>query len=194
MKEDSIPISDLRQYSFCPRIPWFHSNFSFLKNPTKWMKQGEEYHTNREKLLKKRLLRRFQNTDVNILFNIPVQSIKYKIHGIIDAVLETKDGVYPIEFKMQKGSITRGIRYQMVGYAICLEELKRKEVNMGYLIYGKNARVEEIFITIKDKEKVIDLISTLYLTINKSILPDSPASILKCSQCEYLIFCNDRSI
>ncbi|MFN3603241.1 MAG: hypothetical protein ACK4UJ_00880 [Leptonema sp. (in: bacteria)] len=98
--EDSIPISLLKEYSFCPRIPWYLNNSYQPVKESLWMIQGSQYHAERENLLKKRLLKKFQKQSVEIFYRVNVFSIKYKIHGILDALLKTQDNLYPVEFKM----------------------------------------------------------------------------------------------
>ncbi|MCX8000231.1 MAG: CRISPR-associated protein Cas4 [Leptospiraceae bacterium] len=192
MFEDSLRIVELRQFAFCPRIPWYNvNNFSPIPENS-WMRQGEEYHLDREKLLKKRLLKRFKTLDHNIRYRVNVYSVTYGIHGIVDALIETKDEIFPIEFKLQKGSFSKGIKNQILGYALCLEEMSQKKVSKGFIVSGRNAKVQEIFISEKEKLEIVETINKVKQIREMGLLPDSPASAAKCSQCEFLNYCNDR--
>lgn len=194
MYEDSIAIVQFRQFSFCPRIPWYQVNSYAPMKENLWMTQGSEYHLNREALLRKRLLKRFQKQNVKINYRINVFSKKLGIHGIVDAILENEDGIFPVEFKMNPNLHLQGIKNQMLGYMLCLEEMYRKKISLGFLIYGKNAKVKDIKFSEEERTQVIRIIDKVREIQNSNFLPESSASKEKCLQCEYLNFCNDRNI
>jgi CRISPR-associated exonuclease Cas4 len=194
MYEDSITIVQLRQFSFCPRIPWYQVNSYAPVKENLWMTQGSEYHLDRESLLKKRLLKKFQNQKLEIKFRVNVFSKKYGIHGIVDAVLKNEEEVFPVEFKMNPNPHSQGTRNQLLGYILCLEEVYGKKVPMGFIISGKNAKVTEMKFSEEEKNKLVETIGKVRVVQESSFLPDSSASIEKCMQCEYLNFCNDRNV
>ncbi len=194
MYEESIAIVQIRQYCFCPRIPWYQVNSYSPMKENLWMTQGSEYHFDREALLKKRLLKRFQNQSVEIQYRVPVSSNFLKIQGIVDAILTTADSVFPIEFKMQKDSFSKGIFYQILAYGVSLEETLGKSCNMGFVISGKNARVREVKFSSQEKHDLAALVQRLREIQSTNYLPDSPATPERCVQCEYLNFCNDREV
>jgi len=194
MYEESIAIVQLRQLFFCPRIPWYQVNSYAPLKENLWMSQGSEYHFDRETLLKKRLLKRFQNQNLEIKYRVNVFSNSLKIHGIVDAVLLSEKFVFPVEFKMQKDSFSKGIFYQILAYGVCLEERLERTCNTGFVVSGKNAKVREIKFSAQEKELLVKYVQKLREVQNSSFLPDSSASIAKCVQCEYLNFCNDRNV
>lgn len=194
MYEDSLTIVQLRQYFFCPRINWFQVNSYNLPKENIWMTQGNEYHAHRETLLKKKLLKRFQGSNFKIEYRIPVYSAKYAIHGIVDAVIKKENEIYPVEFKLNPSSKSRGIFFQMLGYAVCLEERHNTKIEKGFLIGGNNAKVTEIKFSDADKKELAELVKKIKEIRESDFLPESSASREKCIQCEYLNFCNDRNL
>lgn len=169
MFDDSLPIVELKEFAFCPRIPWFSVNNFYRVKKSLWMEQGEEYHLDREKLLKKRLLKRFKTLDYIIRYRANVYSVVYGIHGIVDAFIEIKEEIFPVEFKLQKGSFSKGIKNQILGYALCLEEMFQKKVPKGFIVSGRNAKVQEIFISEKEKLEIVETINEVkYITYTKT--------------------------
>ncbi|HMV42915.1 MAG TPA: CRISPR-associated protein Cas4 [Leptospiraceae bacterium] len=194
MYEDSLTIVQLRQYFFCPRINWFQVNSYNLPKENIWMSQGNEYHVHRENLLKKKLLKRFQNKNCKLEYRIPVYSSKYKIHGIVDAIVRADNDAYPVEFKLNPASKSKGIFFQMLGYAVCLEEKYNLKIEKGFLVAGKNPKVVEIKFSDEDKKELAQIVEKIKEIRESDFLPESSASKEKCIQCEYLNFCNDRNL
>ena len=194
MYEDSLTIVQLRQYFFCPRINWYQVNSYNLPKENIWMTQGNEYHAHRETLLKKKLLKRFKNKNIKLDYRVPVYSAKYMIHGIVDAVIQNEKEVYPIEFELNPASKSKGVLFQMLGYAVCLEEKHNTKIEKGFLVSGKNAKLIEVRFSDRDKIELADTIKRIKEIRENDFLPESSASPEKCYQCEYLNFCNDRNI
>ncbi|MBE7410989.1 MAG: CRISPR-associated protein Cas4 [Leptospiraceae bacterium] len=192
MFEDNITISEIRQYFFCPRIPWYSANQIQPIRENIWMEQGEAYHNKRESLLKKKLLKKF-SSDYQIQYKVKVHSNDLQIYGIADAIIFSGNCVFPVEFKMNFKSISKGIFFQLIGYGVSAKEMYSLEMNSGFIISGKNAKMIEIKFNDNDIAVFKDTILTIRDIKNSGLLPDSSASAEKCLQCEYINFCNDRN-
>ena len=59
MNQFNLPVSMLRQYCFCPRIPYFYIARNITPVEKEWMSQGIEEHKRQEMLSKRRNLSRF---------------------------------------------------------------------------------------------------------------------------------------
>lgn len=55
----SVPVSLLRQYAFCPRIPFFYLIRNLHPPFRPWVKQGLGFHEKTQMLAKRRNLSRF---------------------------------------------------------------------------------------------------------------------------------------
>lgn len=55
----SVPVSLLRQYAFCPRIPFFYLIRNLHPPFRSWVKQGLGFHEKTQMLAKRRNLSRF---------------------------------------------------------------------------------------------------------------------------------------
>lgn len=187
-----IPISLIRQHIFCPRIPYFILlEFGRPQEPL-WVRQGRELHEVSEKLFFRRSLVKFGLEMATKSFHVRVKSQKYGCFGEIDMILQTKDFVYPVEFKTQGSRPAQGHILQLVAYGMCLEEQLKKSFETGFLVYRENNKMYRIEVNREHRKKVIDVLETIRKNIEKGVHPPTSATPNKCIQCEWINFCNDR--
>ncbi|MCB1159515.1 MAG: CRISPR-associated protein Cas4, partial [Leptospiraceae bacterium] len=142
INESYFPISQIRQYFFCPRINWFSSTIGTASEKI-WMEQGRSYHTEREVLLRKRILRKFSDKDFSFHYDKKVISHSLGVYGVCDGYMETDQEVVPLEFKLSSNSVNKGGYYQLLAYGIALSEMLGKSLHSGYFITGKSAKIAE---------------------------------------------------
>ena len=100
-ESSSIPASLLRQYCFCPRIPFFTYVRQLHPPRAPWVEAGVAMHQRIEQLLKRRDLTKLTSgRSYRLKTEVPLYSPDAPFHGICDAVLELEDGTYiPLEIK-----------------------------------------------------------------------------------------------
>jgi len=184
----------MRQFIFCPRIPWFVQNIDRdFKHPL-WVEQGKAHEERREALLTKRpLFKAHQKGGYSQKFDVPVANAELKIHGRVDVVVETQHETIPVEIKMNAQKPTRGHILQLVGYALCLTN-RKFPVSRGIIVTGQRQRRYEIRITENLRADFMRTLERLRETIAAPFLPQSSAPLAKCLQCEYQNQCQDRDI
>lgn len=119
MKQFNIPISMLRQYCFCPRIPYFYLVRQIRTNEQPWVKIGKLEHNRQEMLLKRRNLSRFGITpelEWTIHNNVELYSEHINLHGVCDAVVKTPNGDFLLEFKNSEHVKSNGSSLKMGVY------------------------------------------------------------------------------
>lgn len=192
---ESLPVSYIRQFCFCPRIP-FLSVFLEIKPPSPlWVQDGVDFHEKAAMLQKRRKLSKFNLSGKGVFkSNIYLKSSVYPIHGIADGIFIMEDGeIIPLEFKAQDNFVaSRGHILQLTGYAILLEEKFQREVKQGFILYGKKGKSLRVEFTEERKKKVIEIAQKIISSFETGLLPDSPAASAQCGQCEFLNFCGDR--
>lgn len=184
----------LRQYCFCPRIPYFYIVREIRPYEQIWVKQGSDEHVRQEMLMRRRNLSRFNIHGCGVIkHNVELQSDKLNLHGICDAILETGNETCVLEFKNSANfKVTTGTKVQLAAYAMLYEERARKEISRGFVLYGTKAKTYEITINSELKAKVLEIRDRISDTIRQCYIPSSAASEKKCSQCEFMNFCADR--
>lgn len=189
----SLPISLLRQYCFCPRIPYFQELLKLNPPRPEWVKQGEDLHQQQEKIFKHRTLKRFDLEKAKQKFNLFVSSDNFSLHGLVDSVLINTEQIYPIEFKLGGKKPTKGQILQLTAYGMLLVEKYRLPCEKGFILYENKGKTHTIQFTSERQNQVINTRDKILNDLEKSYLPDSPATPAQCTQCEYLNHCNDRN-
>ncbi|QUE32366.1 CRISPR-associated protein Cas4 [Francisella philomiragia] len=186
----SLPINLIRQWCFCPRIVYYQELLNIKTQKPLWVVQGEDFHKKVEHLEKRRSFKRYNLDSATRHFNLSLKSLKYRIHGIVDWVLETDDHVYVVEYKTNPNPNSLGHKLQIAAYALLAQEYFDKPSKIAFLASDKNSY--EIEITQDLIEKLYRVIDDIINTLDNGNKPDSSASDHQCIQCEYLNFCNDR--
>ena len=192
MKSYSLPISLIRQYLFCPRIPYYQEIMRL--NPARpiWVKQGNEYHQQQQRLFKDRTLKRFGLNTAKLSFNVEVNHEELGIHGIADCFIETPDKIYPVEFKLYGNKPTKSQIYQTIAYGLALAHTLQKPFDTAFILFEKKGKTHKIDVNNKLKQKVINQIDKIQNMLKDGNKPDSSASQQQCTQCEFVNYCNDR--
>lgn len=189
----SLPINLIRQYCFCPRIPYFQELLKLNTSKPEWVKQGEELHVRQEKLFKHRTLKRFNLVQAEQKFNVFVSASDLQLHGMIDSLLFGDEEIYPIEFKLSGYKPTKGQILQLTAYAMVAEHQYKLTCKKGFILFENKGTTHSIDFKPDDKERVVMIRDTILENLEKSYFPDSPATPAQCTQCEYLNHCNDRN-
>jgi CRISPR-associated exonuclease Cas4 len=192
--EDFISISYIRQYFFCKRILYFYFKETDVRANQLYIEQGKQFQINKIKSLKKRIIKNLSFPDSITHYEKKVVSYKYKIYGIVDLFIETKEFIYPVEIKLLAKKIRKGHIMQTFAYGICLEEMFNKKFNEGFILYGKKAKIYKIERNKELEKEFLQLLEKMKELKDRILIPTSDASIFKCVQCEYLNLCNDRNI
>lgn len=146
MESFNIAVSMLRQYCFCPRIPFFYIVRGLSPISNEWVKQGISFHNKVEMLTKRRNLSRFGlNEEFHFSHEIKLYNEKLFLHGICDGFLELKNEIIPLEFKMSDNIVfTKGASIQLCAYALLLEEQFKKEIKQGFILYGSKGKTYNV--------------------------------------------------
>ena len=192
MKPYSLPAHLLRQHAFCPRIPYFIEGLGISPETPLWVQQGQDYHARQERLTHDRTLKRFGLDKAARQFRVRLSSARLGLHGIADAVLETENEVYPVEFKTEFSEAGRGQILQLTAYGLMAEEMKGKRFVAGYLLYGQKGntrKVERSNALTGDLNHALEVVRA---NLAAARMPESSAAAPQCGQCEYFNYCNDR--
>jgi CRISPR-associated exonuclease Cas4 len=187
-----IPINLIRQYHFCPRIVYFNLLTNIKPIYPKHVQLGVEYHNLQEKLSKNRKFKKLNIDYKKVILDKYLENHTLDIVGKVDLALITETSVIPIEFKNidRKPSYSHILQLYGYGYLLsCEYDLEFKE---AFVVYSNNLKLHHINITPKIKKDFIKTLDNIKNILDKGIFPNSSASEAKCSQCEYINFCDDR--
>lgn len=190
----NVPVSMLRQYCFCPRIPFFYLLRGLQPSAPPWTKQGDHYHRREVMLEKRRKLSRFGVSQENfrIIHEVKLYNADLGFHGICDAVIFAGEQIVPLEFKIAEAKPERGAILQLTAYAMLLEAREKRPIPKAFVLYGSRGKTLEVQITTEQKSAVMNVADTIRNSCDSALLPATTASDRQCSQCEFLNFCADR--
>lgn len=191
----NVPVSDLRQYLFCPRIPYFMLMKGLSVTGGAWLKQGLSFHDKAAMLTKRRNLTHYGLPAEGFRFvaDIKLYDEELGLHGICDGAVFTDDGaVFPLEFKLTEGAPAAGAKLQLAAYAMLLEKRENVKISRGFVLMGKRGNTYEVPIDEKMRREVIRVADAIRASLETALLPNTSATEPQCCQCEYANFCADR--
>lgn len=195
MDSFSIPISMLRQYCFCHRIPYLVMIRGLQPPRGDWVQRGTDIHDYISRLLKRRDLSRLGFFGkYRIQTNVHLFSHSLGLHGICDCIITTENNeLFAIEIKTgtNSNSLSLGIKAQIAAYTMLAEEQFKKTARQAFILY-ENRRSITITIDEKLRNQTKKISTTILNDFHRGLLPSSNASIHQCSQCEFQNFCADR--
>ena len=127
--EDFISVTDIKQYIYCPRIVYFdrvlHAKQIFGSQQSDSKQLHEEYVT-KELKRKDAIYYSPEFVGAEKYMYITLNSNKHRLQGNIDCIIKTTRGEYiPVDYKnmhSDKGRICMQHKYQLVGYALLIED------------------------------------------------------------------------
>jgi len=188
----SLPVSLVRQYCFCPRVPYFMERRN-LRPPTPlWVKQGKKFHVDLQSINSSRTFKYLKWDNALIQSEVSLSSSDYGLHGIADCVLVKGSRVAILEFKISSRYLEhRGYRLQCAAYAMLAKQQYKAESVECFV--GRDVRsMKKFSISNELYQDVLDVRGLLDQVISHDLLPETSASLRQCDQCEFNGFCGDR--
>lgn len=189
----NITASDVIEYLYCPRFTYFMYCLDIPQHEEKRYKvqKGRDIH-----LVKAEINKNYLRKKLNVVkkeANVPLNSEKYQIHGILDEILFLEDGsAAPFDYKFAeyKETLFSTYLYQSCIYAILIRENFNVPVNKGFVCYTRsNNLVKEISFTRNTFVEVEKTISEVVKVIETGIFPKRTKSTNRCLDCCYRNIC-----
>lgn len=187
-----IPVTDIKQYHFCPRIIYFTRVLGVEERTTESEEAGKEAHGefHRKERRRATLLGGKAIKVEEKWTALRLRSERLGIEGAVDMVVRTPDGYAVIEYKstaMPK-RIPPGHLYQAAAYALLVEEAFRTIVRKLYIHYEGSKESVEIPLTESVRRHVAWTIGRVRSIIRAERLPKARPS-RRCLSCGYGWIC-----
>lgn len=190
--QDSLPASLLRQWAYCPRIPFFREVLGLFPTTPKWVAQGVDYDSVQFLLSRDRRFRNLGIEGFRVLRRVSLSDRTRQIHGIADLILLGRDSLYVCEFKLRAVRFERGMRLQLGAYALMAEQRYGVGCVKLLIITGKPMRILAEAWDDKVRQEIERAVRQVHESFAAGLLPRSDAGPAKCGICEYINYCNDR--
>ncbi len=186
-----LTVGDLKQASFCQRIPFFNAILHLSPPPSFMMEKGTtaEQELDREKLSAK--LIQMGVMPKNIFYDYFIESRRLGLAGTIDILVQTDKCAVPIEVKYTETSLHENHIAQLTGYSLLLDDKFGIKTGQGMFLILPRFNFVKIAITDEMKHSILETMQGLRKTLQSEVLPVPTPFVGRCNCCEYINFCND---
>jgi len=186
--EDFVSVTDIKQYVYCPRIVYFDRVLHATPIFGSQQEDSKELH---EDYVKKELRRKdaiyyspeFVGAE-KLLFT-SLSSSRLGLRGSVDCIIKAVNGEYaPVEYKIMnsdKGRIHMQHKYQLVGYALLIEDSFGTVVRRGLVNYIPETLILQLEITPTMKSHVKRVLGHIKRIIKEEELPPIRVAKEKCA-------------
>jgi CRISPR-associated exonuclease Cas4 len=186
-QDDSIPLSALNQYGYCPRRCFLiHAEGEFEDN----------IHTQRGTSEHERVdtLRHEVSAGVHVEYGLPVWSDRLGLVGKCDVVeFHPNGGVYPVEYKHGPRRKWLNDDLQVAAQALCLEEMTGRPVPRAAIYHAGSRRRREVDITPALRQEVEATIVALRGMMQSGQIPP-PVNDKRCKECSLNTLCQPEML
>jgi CRISPR-associated exonuclease Cas4 len=191
-----ISVTDIKHYCYCPRIVYFEK---VLHAEPRYESQQEESRRIHEELDEKEKRRKGalyyskELLEAEKFFRVQLASNTLKIQGTIDCLIRTATDYVPIEYKNTLSDLGKpwsDHKYQLLAYALLIEEVYGTTVKTGYIDYIPEKIIVRIDFSSTMKtytRKIIEAVHTMIAQERPPLISVSPR---KCTGgCGYKWIC-----
>lgn len=190
----NLRVCDIKQYIYCPRVVYFNYVLPVEKKTTHKMEHGKEEHIELDRLEKRRKLREYGLEEGERRFHVRLHSERLALTGVLDLLLVTPKGCFPVECKYTTREPALNHKYQLVAYAMLVEEAMQVHVRSGFLYLIPGKRIQEVLITDNARLHVRRMMGAIRRMIREERMPVATRSPVRCRDCEYKLFCADVEV
>jgi len=185
--DDSIMLSALQHYSYCPRqYALIHIEQAFAEN----------VHTMRGNAVHERVDDPgfSENAGVRIERALPLYCDRLGLVGKADVVEFLPDGTpYPVEYKHGPKRQKHHDDLQLVAQAMCLEEMAGKPVPRGAIYHHSSRRRREVQLTDVLRRQVEETVETIRAMFVSGKLPPA-VNDARCKECSLKELCQPKAM
>lgn len=186
-----LRVSDLKQFVYCPRVVFYNYVMPVEKAATFKMEYGRIAEDTIDHLENRRKLRKYGLSIGEREFHKQLHSEKLGLSGKVDLLIKTSETYYPVDFKYTTSQPYKNHLYQILGYAIILEDMFNCPVDKGFVYLIPKEDVVVFDLTNDLKIKVKNLLNEIRNMISSQQIPPPAELRNKCFDCEYRNFCGD---
>ena len=191
-----LKVTDLKQFAYCPRIPYYHYCLPEVRPTTYKMDAGIRAQDRAEELERRRSLRAYGLTEGERHFNVSLASGQLGVSGQIDLVIKHtvngEDRLIPVDYKLSRREPGRHFKLQLACYALLLEEVWQLPVEHGFLYLIPARKAVRVPVTTRLRNDVRRQLAEIRTLVLAERMPPVPArQRSRCVDCEFRRFCND---
>lgn len=187
-ESDTIPISALEHWSYCPRqCCLIHGEQAFAENIHTLRGQAVHARTDQPGVEAGYQGRRIARA-------VPLWCDRLGLVGKSDVVEFLADGTpYPVEYKHGRKREKRHDDIQLAAQALCLEEMEGRPVPFGAIYHASSRHRREVAITPDLRQAVEICIAEVRAALAAARLPP-PVNDKRCKECSLIDLCQPEAL
>jgi CRISPR-associated exonuclease Cas4 len=187
-EDQFLPLSALQHWLFCPRqCGLIHLEQAWAEN--KFTAEGQVLHRKAHDGADE------TKAGVRITRSLSVCSYELGISGQCDIVeFHTNGEVIPVEYKRGKPKTHRADEVQLCAQAMCLEEMLKLPVSIGFLYYGEKRRRTMVEFDATLRNLVTKNSMALHAMMDSRITPEAVYEARRCDSCSLIDLCQPKAM
>ncbi|MGC8896597.1 MAG: CRISPR-associated protein Cas4 [Candidatus Bathyarchaeia archaeon] len=197
--EPLVSVTDVKHYIYCPRLVYFDRVLHVQPVFGSQQEESQELH---EEYVRKELRRKDavyyspEFVGAEKLLFVPLVSKGLQLQGVVDCIIKTAKGEHiPVEYKnmnSDRGKVYMDHKYQLVAYALLVEENFGTVVRRGFVNYIPEKLILKFEITRSMKSYVKRVVGHIKRIIREEKLPPIRVAQNKCQGgCGHKQTCNE---
>lgn len=192
-----LDVTDLKQYAYCRRIPFYRYCLPRIRPITYGMREGIRSHEEESAREERRSLRAYGLAAGERVFDLVLRSDSLGLVARLDLAIRCADPTIGqpeaivVDYKLTRDPARDHFRLQLAAYALLLEEAWQLPVHRGFLYHIPLRRAEEIPITPALLRRALQAVQAIQTLVRDEHIPPPPANRARCVTCEFRRFCND---
>ena len=186
-----LTATDLKQWAYCQRIPYYRHVLPVGHGPTYKMERGKAVHAVVEALERRRGFRGYGLATAERRFGVWLRSPRLGLSGKLDLLIVTPEACYPVDFKDTEGGVRRNHRVQLAAYALLAEETFRRPAPLGFIYLIPAKALVRIAFSDEDRAEVTQMVDAMRRMIATERLPEATLVRARCEPCEFRNYCAD---
>lgn len=189
--EPGLTATDLKQWAYCRRIPYYRYVMPVTFAPTYPMQRGRNVEAAVVALERRRGLRRYGLEQGERRFGVWLRSERLGLSGKLDLLIVTAKACFPVDFKDTSGGVRNNHRMQLAAYALLAEEAYGRPARVGFIYAIPTRQLLEVAIGAGERKAVIGALAEMRAMIAQGVIPEPTPVRARCVACEYRNFCGD---
>lgn len=204
-----LEVTDLKQYAYCARIPFYRYCLPAIRPVTYGMREGILSHREEQAREERRSLRAYGLAGGERVFDLALRSEELGLVGRLDMAIrcrgttgeadETTGGgkkgedeeAIVVDYKLTQVAAGKHFQLQLAAYALLLEEAWQMPVRRAFIYHIPLRKAEEVRITAPLRRRVRQAVEAVRAMVAAERMPPPPTNRSRCVTCEFRRFCND---
>jgi CRISPR-associated exonuclease Cas4 len=190
-RQIELTVTDLKQWAYCPRIPYHHHVMPVEFARTYKMERGRDVEAAVQAMEQRRGFRRYGLELGERRFGVWLHSPTLGLAGKLDLLIVTGNAAFPVDFKDTEGGVRYNHRIQLAAYTMIVEETLALQVPMAFIYLVPSRHLVSVPIGGKEKDQVIRAVAEMRRLIRDEEMPAPTPVRARCTACEFRNYCAD---